>query len=720
MKISKINFFIIICILLLLLLIPPPLILFVSYSLEQQHIKQIQYIDSQKEASANLSKEIDSMFSNLTAVTYKITKNDDLRKSIEEIGGSDTINELDRLDKVVTKKDATKLLNTYLSEAELALDVIAVSRTHNIVVTSRGWFTKEEYLSTYYRLHDINFDNLKDGILYPMNIIDFCDLPNCENNFCKTTQIITCRIYDAITAYDVAFKIHKNFFHDLINNMTTTKYAGQKILLNDSIIFQNGEITENPNHIYESSSTNLIYQFNFAPMDTNYIKSNNLLIFFLIILSCITLSLMVALAVSNHLYRIYSKVSTASNSEGENSAHKLKYSVVKFELQIDQIIHSNDLLSDKVKYYKHMIDDNNFNLFLNVLISDDSEKCLQEIPENYSWINQDGYYSLSLININDPNISHSSIIFDINNSMSNLLEQHNFNYLFSSLLSVDIALLISYGNESNPNLAKIIENAISGKTNEITIGSMGKGILGIRNAYHQARKLQHQSSENFSKDSDIYFFSTERELQLINTIKLANSSNSKNMLLNIFKENHELNLTKLEFQQLYKMIFGIFERYAKENKYDFSENRISFSSILEEPSPHIEGFLTSVCESISNFVIITQDEVSIKFGKEVYDYIKNNYTDPIICGDSIAENFNISRSTLYKIMKEVSNITIMDLVAKLRIRDAMTLMSESDETINNISKIVGYESYSTFRRIFIGLNGIPPSDYKKNLTYNNP
>ena len=109
------------------------------------------------------------------------------------------------------------------------------------------------------------------------------------------------------------------------------------------------------------------------------------------------------------------------------------------------------------------------------------------------------------------------------------------------------------------------------------------------------------------------------------------------------------------------------------------------------------------------------EESTQHLGTQIFSFVKQNYTDPNICANSIAEHFHISRSMLYKLMRSVSPATLNELISQFRIDKAISLIQENQYTITDISKMVGYDSYCTFKRVFISLVGIPPSEYKKQL-----
>ena len=79
----------------------------------------------------------------------------------------------------------------------------------------------------------------------------------------------------------------------------------------------------------------------------------------------------------------------------------------------------------------------------------------------------------------------------------------------------------------------------------------------------------------------------------------------------------------------------------------------------------------------------------------------------------MAEVFQISRNTLTKSFKKVSEIPLPELVNRLRISEAITLIQKSSYTLSENSRLSGFDSYSTFKRAFIKNMKISPCDYRQ-------
>ena len=79
----------------------------------------------------------------------------------------------------------------------------------------------------------------------------------------------------------------------------------------------------------------------------------------------------------------------------------------------------------------------------------------------------------------------------------------------------------------------------------------------------------------------------------------------------------------------------------------------------------------------------------------------------------LAEKFDISESSLKRCFKGIYGIAIYSYMKKYRMNIAMTLLTESNESIANIAGKIGYSNSSKFAEAFKSLKGTTPLEYRK-------
>ena len=103
--------------------------------------------------------------------------------------------------------------------------------------------------------------------------------------------------------------------------------------------------------------------------------------------------------------------------------------------------------------------------------------------------------------------------------------------------------------------------------------------------------------------------------------------------------------------------------------------------------------------------------------QNLVDFINHNYSNPQLDTRMIEEHFNISRSTIFKIMKEITDQSLVEYITMIRIRQAVKLLSTS-LTFKEIAYQVGYTDPYYFSRIFKKSTGYTPTEYRKILGEN--
>lgn len=96
---------------------------------------------------------------------------------------------------------------------------------------------------------------------------------------------------------------------------------------------------------------------------------------------------------------------------------------------------------------------------------------------------------------------------------------------------------------------------------------------------------------------------------------------------------------------------------------------------------------------------------------EIMNYIQNHYADVTL--DTLSENFNLSKTYLSKYIKEKSGMTFQDAVKKARMRKARRLLKETNQTVESIAALVGYENVEHFNRLFKKAYDMTPVQFRR-------
>lgn len=110
-------------------------------------------------------------------------------------------------------------------------------------------------------------------------------------------------------------------------------------------------------------------------------------------------------------------------------------------------------------------------------------------------------------------------------------------------------------------------------------------------------------------------------------------------------------------------------------------------------------------------------------GNELYNRVnrmmeeENIYRDPDLSIDKLASMLGTNRSYLSRVINEHSGVNFNKFINRLRIRDAVQMLSDihSSSSIKQIAVDTGFNSQSTFSRVFAEETGVFPSVYKRNI-----
>ncbi|SFQ28354.1 AraC family transcriptional regulator [Caldicoprobacter faecalis] len=215
---------------------------------------------------------------------------------------------------------------------------------------------------------------------------------------------------------------------------------------------------------------------------------------------------------------------------------------------------------------------------------------------------------------------------------------------------------------------------------------------------------------------EVYEYPCALEKQLLNNLAIGNAESCRALIDEFFSlfTNPAVKITDYEIldgvHRLRDSILRNFNSYFKGDDLKHVANLNVYS--LNEIKDAFNKFIGEIC-----YKVIQQDndEKSMLY-KTVVNYIDKYYTQPDISLDKIAETFNLNRNYVSKIVREVTGYNFTDYINAKRIELAKKLLQDTNKTINDIAKEVGFNYSYYFIRIFKSLEGITPGQYRESLT----
>lgn len=138
------------------------------------------------------------------------------------------------------------------------------------------------------------------------------------------------------------------------------------------------------------------------------------------------------------------------------------------------------------------------------------------------------------------------------------------------------------------------------------------------------------------------------------------------------------------------------------------------NSLAEElTSLHLTRILTEIILLLGN--LNYPKIVYPKYITDVFNHITRYYDEKITL-DMLAELYSINKFHLIKEFKRFTGTTIIDHIIKTRINRAKSLLHDSNKSIDQIAKEVGFNSTAHFIRTFRNKEYITPNFYRKQWT----
>lgn len=157
--------------------------------------------------------------------------------------------------------------------------------------------------------------------------------------------------------------------------------------------------------------------------------------------------------------------------------------------------------------------------------------------------------------------------------------------------------------------------------------------------------------------------------------------------------------TSLEYERVFKRIISELQRCQDD-----------YEELLSMLLRHI--FIT-IHRDLNKERIINNEYLDNEM-EEAVQYF-NNYYNTEINIDEYAQSKGMSVSWFIRNFKKFTGTTPMQYIVSIRISNAQGLLETTEYSINEISRIVGYDNPLYFSRLFHKQKGFSPSQYRKQL-----
>jgi len=172
--------------------------------------------------------------------------------------------------------------------------------------------------------------------------------------------------------------------------------------------------------------------------------------------------------------------------------------------------------------------------------------------------------------------------------------------------------------------------------------------------------------------------------------------------------------SRQEIMEVFCIIRFVFECVI--NDTELGLDRFSITEFREDES--IDVLFQSLCMdalTIIDALESKRNNANKELKERIMAYIQNNFTDPDIYADSIAEKFNVSRNYVYSLVRNETGRSLNEYIEHLRMNRAIELLKSTNMLVSDISVECGYNSTNTFYKVFKKIYNVSPSAFRSGL-----
>ncbi|AXY75042.1 DNA-binding response regulator [Paraflavitalea soli] len=136
--------------------------------------------------------------------------------------------------------------------------------------------------------------------------------------------------------------------------------------------------------------------------------------------------------------------------------------------------------------------------------------------------------------------------------------------------------------------------------------------------------------------------------------------------------------------------------------------QVQIANLLTNRHKIREYFANSPLVHIKSMAYSTADE---QFLETLNETIRQHLEDTELDVEKLARIMTMSRPTLYRKIKAISNLTPNELINITRLKKAAEMLAAGQYKVYEVADMVGYNSQNNFGRNFLKQFGITPTEY---------
>ena len=305
------------------------------------------------------------------------------------------------------------------------------------------------------------------------------------------------------------------------------------------------------------------------------------------------------------------------------------------------------------------------------------------------------------------------------------IKKFNANVYLVEINGTEKAVILNINNVNEVKnivilLKELIENELCTRSNA-AVGKEYALMSCIRLSYEEAcsaldyKVIDDKSDitfyEEINKENTTYYYPIEKEVEILNALRRGKYLETLQVIKEVISKNVQSNnmcLNNVRF--LFYDLIGTALKALNDLKLNDSVV-IDKKNIMQiQTTVQLQNYLNELCKKICDVIEENKTSHNEILKMNILKYVDENFNDPNVSLDAVAQSVNKSVPYISKFFKEQTGCNFLDYLNRKRIAKAKELLN-GQMTILQISALVGYNSDVTFRRVFKKYERINPSEY---------
>ncbi|WP_372661091.1 helix-turn-helix domain-containing protein [Cohnella sp.] len=216
-----------------------------------------------------------------------------------------------------------------------------------------------------------------------------------------------------------------------------------------------------------------------------------------------------------------------------------------------------------------------------------------------------------------------------------------------------------------------------------------------------------------------YYYPLEIESQLMNLLKSGDYPGAEKLLNDIYWQNIESGsltpeMGKCLFFDLLSTVLKVMNALKIDTAGQFPGSGDPAKELLNSTSAvEMQAKLKQLCRFLCGRVQEARSQQGDRLNNQVLAFIQERFRDNSLSLTMIADHFGMTPQYISGYFKKHNHLNLTDYIVENRIGEAKRLLGDTDFTIVQIAKKVGYATDIGFIRVFKKLEGVTPGKYRE-------